>query len=351
MDGQIPQQTAQQSTQSPSEGQASHNPQFSYQSPQIKTPTGALRKIFNFASWVVLIIFLPITVLILISQDSVPGDLFYPVKRGLENAILAAASVNPATRAAFKTDLTEVRFKEAAKLLIAKADTAGLSDFITSVETTQEEVGNLSNEEAKRKLKDKLIAKIDEYQTKLTQAQSQVQNNLAFSEGEKPTSEQTVSQQQSPSTATTTSPSQAPTVISTPLPTNLSFQTFPTPTQVLTPTPTFAPNTTPLPSQKPQVSPMPPTAPVPTNSPVSTPAPAASVPISAAQAPPQPQISAPQTASQANVKIAIEKTQEKLEEIKKRLEEKHEEKERDKENDGDQNGRNKNHEDKKEKKD
>lgn len=136
-----------------------------------------MRSFFNFTSWVLLFLFAPLTLLILLSQNTVPGDLFYPVKRGLEGIVLAAASASPATRVAFRTDLTERRFKEAEKLLLAKADTSALNSFITEVQSTQAEIDALSNLLEKEKTTEKLIAKIDDYQVKLTQLQAQTQSS------------------------------------------------------------------------------------------------------------------------------------------------------------------------------
>lgn len=138
-----------------------------------------MRKFFNLTSWILLFLFAPFTVLILLSQNTVPGDLFYPVKRGLEGIVLAAASASPATRVAFRTDLTERRFKEAEKLLLAKADATALDSFILEVQSTQEEVDALSSTLQKSQATEKLIAKIDDYQVKLTQIQAQTQSTSA----------------------------------------------------------------------------------------------------------------------------------------------------------------------------
>lgn len=271
MEGEIPQQSISQSIQ---EGPTQNG----------QSAIG-LKKILSFFSWLTLFSLLPLTVLILISQNSIPGDLFYPVKRGLENVILAAASVNPATKVAFRTDLTERRFNEAAKMLLAKQDVSGLSDFIQEVETTQQAVDNLSNEADKEQLTEKLVSKIDEYQNKLTQVQVQV-----------------VSPQTQISLPTITfmpTPTSIPTEI--PTPTALPIQKVITtivsaPTLIPTNTPTPLPTQTSTPTQI-QVSPASnAVSPIPTASPIP---------------------------SSANVGIAISDTQKRLDEIKIRLLEKH----------------------------
>lgn len=156
-----------------------------------------MRKIFNLTSWILLFTLAPFAVLIFLSQNSVPGDLFYPIKRGLEGIVLAAASASPATRVAFRTDLTERRFKEAERLLLAKADTSALDNFILEVQSTQEEVDALSSTLQKSQATEKLIAKIDDYQTKLAQLEIQTQGSLTPAVNQPPkTPQATVFQQQ-----------------------------------------------------------------------------------------------------------------------------------------------------------
>ena len=134
-----------------------------------------MRQYLDLTSWILLFFFAPFTVLILLSQNTIPGDFFYPVKRGLENMILVAASVSPTTRVAFRTDLTQRRFSEAQQLVALKADTTAFSEFVSDVSTTQEDLSALSSSKDKIENSDKLLAKIDEYQVQLSQVQTQVQ--------------------------------------------------------------------------------------------------------------------------------------------------------------------------------
>ena len=237
-----------------------------------------LRKFLDKAIWVIFFTLLPVTVLIFLSQDSGPGDLFYPVKRSLENVVLAAASVSPATKIAFRTDLTQTRFTESLKLLTSKSDTAGLSGFIAEVQTAQIEVSILSNKKDKDELTQKLITKIDEYQGKLTQVQSQIE--------------------------TVASSAENPTNTSTPIPTSVAI-----PSEV-----SSAPLALPSPSAKPTVSISQTPTPVP---------PTASFLPSQTRLLPSPtqSVASPTTTT---VAAAIDDTQKKLQEIKKQLEKKHE---------------------------
>lgn len=153
-------------------------PSLSSQTPIVEPQKSNLKKFLDRISWIIFFTLLPFAVLIFLSQDSIPGDFFYPVKRGLESVILAAASVNPATRAAFRTDLTERRFEEAQSLVISESNTSGLSTFIDDVQGTQLEVANLKDETQRIKAEEKLITKLGEYQAGLSAMEAKTEQNI-----------------------------------------------------------------------------------------------------------------------------------------------------------------------------
>lgn len=194
------------------------------------------RKVFNISSWIILFALLPVTVLIFLSQDSIPGDFFYPLKRSLENVVLAAASVNPSTRAAFKTDLTEARFKEAQGLITSRSNISGLTTFIDEVQSTRLEVTNLKNDTQREKAQEKLISKIEEYQNNLSVLEAKTEQKLiSYGIQEIPTSAPSPIAQ-----SETVTPSQGQTFSNlspTPIPTIILI---PTQTKISTPTPTNA---------------------------------------------------------------------------------------------------------------
>lgn len=205
----------------------------------------SFRKVFNISSWIILFALAPLTVLIFLSQDSIPGDFFYPVKRGMEGVILAAASVNPATRAAFRTDLTQARFKEAQSLVISKSNTSGLSTFIDEVQGTQLEVASLKNDTEREKAEEKLINKLEEYQAGLSTLETKTQQNIIayqFQETVLPTSTpQPSSLPQAQSLQGI--PSATPTIIPSPILEAIKNQpkSLPQPTSTAIPLPTSAP--------------------------------------------------------------------------------------------------------------
>lgn len=207
-----------------------------------------MRKYLDLSTWIILFALMPFSILALLSQNSVPGDLFYPVKRGLENMILVASSVSPSTKVAFRTNLTEQRFKEAEQLLVLQGKTTALADFVVDVQIVEEELLKLSSFEDKKELSEKLVAKIDEYQTKLAQVQTQIEQQPAQEQFQKPSQPQQpipipiqVPTQQAPTPSGFQAPqpkadqpgAETPTPIETPKPfIQIPFQPQQTPTSI-----------------------------------------------------------------------------------------------------------------------
>lgn len=204
-----------------------------YPSPTPQNPSNSflwfrkIGRVFGVSIWIILFLFAPPTVLVLLSQNSLPGDLIYPVKRGMESAILAIASVSPATKTAFRTDLTTTRFKEAQTLLLNRSDTTGLTSFIAEIKTTQQELVSLSDENKKKELTEKLLTKIDGYQNTLTQTESQIHTTSPTFILSTPTP--TLTPTPTPTSTLLAQPTVSPPVVSS---------EKPTPTVFITPTPT-----------------------------------------------------------------------------------------------------------------
>lgn len=209
-----------------------------------------MRRLFNIGSFIFLGIFTPLTLLILLSQNALPGDLFYPVKRGLEGSVLIAASVNPTTRAMFSSNLADRRFDETQKVILAKGDTSGLSEFVFTVSKAAEEINQVQDEKTKSDLQQNFVSSLDIYQQKIERIRTQivyvpvVQEREVVRVVQVPTSSQpSPTPIQSGPTNTpvprpTTPPGASPFPTNTPvpLPTN-------TPTPTLTPSPTSPPST------------------------------------------------------------------------------------------------------------
>lgn len=118
-------------------------------------------------SKVVLILFVLLlipTSLIIISQDAVPGDRTYPIKRDLEGVIAGVVSLNPQTKAFFNVGLADRRYKEAVAL-IKKGDNSGssLAELVTQTQVAAKDINQVSGAETKKQLAASLTKQIDEY--------------------------------------------------------------------------------------------------------------------------------------------------------------------------------------------
>lgn len=189
-----------------------------------------MKKYIDLTSWILLFAMAPFTILVLLSQNTGPGDLFYPVKRGMENVILAGASVNPAAKVAFRTGLTEQRYKEAEKLLLVQADTQGLDNLAQELASAEEELLKVSSPEERKVASENLIAKIEQYDKGLAQVELRIE--------QAPTTQPAFEQPSGPQFTPTIvpQPTQDP-QIQQPLPTQPSTQT-PQPTSQPVQTPT-----------------------------------------------------------------------------------------------------------------
>ncbi|MEX2007298.1 MAG: DUF5667 domain-containing protein [Candidatus Levyibacteriota bacterium] len=266
-----------------------------------------LRSILDVGSWVALFTLTPLFFIAFLSQNSLPGDFLYPVKRTVENTLLAAASASPTTKAFFQTDLADRRFSEAENLLLSQANTAPLDDLVAQVESTEVSISNVSDPVKQEELTIKAIAQIETYQAKLTNTSAQIQSSSSpFAEA--PTQTQTDN---------TVSITSVPTATQTQIVQVVTTTPTPTPTQAQT---VFIP---PQDSQTTVVA----SAPIPTSSP------AQAVPTVTHVS----QVGTPQVEEQKRqVEQAVAITKLKLEKVKKDLEEKSKQREekRDRENRG-----------------
>ena len=128
----------------------------------------------NKALWITFFIITPLTFIGLLAQNSIPGDLLYFVKRGFEGVGLTAFSFIPEVKADYTTELANNRFNEAEKMIVTKSDIQGLQALIKQVEKSKTVINNVSNQEQKAKLQQKLISSIDSYQNRLDQVRTEI---------------------------------------------------------------------------------------------------------------------------------------------------------------------------------
>ncbi len=203
-------------------------------------------KLLSTISLVLAIILFPPAVLAVVSNNAVPGDLTYPIKRGLENVIYAAASVNPTTKAWFAGARSDRRYEEVSALLAqGKTVDQSLNELVEQTQVVATQINQVSDPVQKQKLIAKLSDSITKYDAGLAQA-SQKQSQ---SSGVTPEQVQAVT----PAPVITTPPSAQPVIPSQPQaavkPQPSTFPQAPTVPSTTAPQSTTAPNpATPLPT-------------------------------------------------------------------------------------------------------
>lgn len=133
-----------------------------------------MNNILNRGLWIVFTVLTPLTFVGLFSQNSIPGEILYPVKIGIENVGSIAFSFTPEAHASYSTSLTTRRFDEAQQLIVTRSDTQGLKTLVTQTGKAQESVTQVQNVEQKKAIEEKLVKSINTYQEKLTALQKTV---------------------------------------------------------------------------------------------------------------------------------------------------------------------------------
>lgn len=182
-------------------------------------------KLLSIISIILVIVLFPPSVLAVLSNNALPGDAVYPIKRSLENGIYAIASINPISKAWFASARSDRRFKEFSTLIIqGKKGKETLNELVEQTSVAAEEIRKVDDPVKKQELIVKLSQSIEKYDQGLRQiAQQQTSKTPAVVN---PTSIPT------PSPTETLKPTAKPVNFSTP---------SPTPTYIPIPTPTSAP--------------------------------------------------------------------------------------------------------------
>lgn len=113
------------------------------------------------------ILFPPAT-LALISNNAVPGDKTYPIKRGLEDVIYAVVSLNPVTKAWFAAARSDRRFKEFSTLIAqGKSASNTLNELVNQTDIAALEIKKVDDPVKKQALISQLSESINKYDQKL----------------------------------------------------------------------------------------------------------------------------------------------------------------------------------------
>lgn len=198
-------------------------------------------RLLSIISLVLALVLFPPAALALVSNNAVPGDATYPIKRILEDGIFAVASLNPTTKAWFAAARSDRRFKEFTTL-VAQGKKSGetLNELVEQTQVAASQIAQVKDEGQKEKLIQQLSDSIKKYDQGLQQASSPVPANPA------------------------------PAVQATPIP---QATTVPVPQPKQTSLPVVQPTTKSAPTPQPTLAPTAVPIPIPTPHPTSTPVP------------------------------------------------------------------------------
>lgn len=190
-------------------------------------------------SLVLVLLLFPPAALALISNNAVPGDTTYPIKRSLENIIYSVVSINSVSKAWFSSARSDRRFQEVDVLLSSgKQATQTLDELVEQTQSTADWINRISDQNQKTQLINDLSKSIEKYDAGL--------EKLSTPKPSQATTHPIVQPTLRPITRPTIQPTTRPTTQSTPIGIPRSTST-PRPTIIPTSTPTHRPTPSPTP--------------------------------------------------------------------------------------------------------
>ncbi len=181
-------------------------------------------KLLSTISIILVLVLFPPATLAVISNNAVPGEVTYPIKRFLEDGIYAIASLNSVSKAWFAQARSDRRFKEFSTLIAqGKSTEKTINELVSQTEVAANQLEGITDPVEKEKFAKQLVESIQKYDQGLAQV-TQVETKPAP-------------------------------VISTPQPSIEPTKSVPAPTPTLAPKPTNTPIPSPTPTSQPVVSP------------------------------------------------------------------------------------------------
>ncbi|MBU1000332.1 hypothetical protein KKE78_02985 [Patescibacteria group bacterium] len=138
-----------------------------------------MTRLLSIITLVLALALFPPAVLAVVSNNAVPGEFTYPIKRGLEDVIYAIASLNPNTKALFAKARSDRRFQEITVLLTqGKEVSKVLNELIEQTQAAANEISKVKNPAEEEKLISQLLESITKYDAGLAQVrQTEHQSN------------------------------------------------------------------------------------------------------------------------------------------------------------------------------
>lgn len=123
-----------------------------------------MARLLTIFTLILALLLFPPAALALISNNAVPGDATYPIKRGLEDVIFSIASVHPVTKAWFSAARSDRRFQEFNILVTSgKQSDATLNELVEQTQSTANQIVQISDQNQKAQLAEKLSESIKKY--------------------------------------------------------------------------------------------------------------------------------------------------------------------------------------------
>lgn len=176
-------------------------------------------KLLSILSLVFALILFPPAVLAVISNNAVPGDTVYPIKRLLEGGVYAVASLNPTTKAWFAQARSDRRFQEVNVLITqGKQVSQSLTELVEQTDIAANQITQITDQKEKVKLLEQLSGSIEKYDKGLEQLSVSTTAAPTVQPTPTPTPMKSPTVTAAPSASPTVSPTVQPTVQPTPAP-------------------------------------------------------------------------------------------------------------------------------------
>lgn len=141
-----------------------------------------MRKYIDLFSWGFMAIFAAPTLLIMGSWSSLPGDVIYPVKLGLEKVLLFVVKPSYAAEASLNLKYSDRRLADAKILLANDQSGKGLSYLSQQIIATREVIDRAPNPTVKRQLAQQYVATLKTASLELAQQKQTIVRQQAFAQ-------------------------------------------------------------------------------------------------------------------------------------------------------------------------
>ena len=129
-----------------------------------------MARLLGIISLILAIVLFPPAALAVMSNNAVPGDATYPIKRGLEDVIYAVASLTPTTKAWFAAARSDRRFQEVTVLITqGKQAQETLNELVVQTDIAAGQINQITDQKQKEQLINQLSQSIEKYDQGLQQ--------------------------------------------------------------------------------------------------------------------------------------------------------------------------------------